>query len=455
MMPFKPENFKPQVEEALGNKALQAALTRACGHIGRMRANAFQDWPEGETLRTQAHQIKARVMDDLECYLEQLEASARTLGVQVHRSPDAEDARQYILGLIRSRNISLVVKSKSMTTEEIALNPELGKNGIEVWETDLGEFIVQLAEEPPSHIIAPAIHKSQQEIAELFSKKLGVPLYNTPEKLTMVAREFLRGKYFQAGMGISGANFALAETGTLVIVENEGNARLTTTFPRLHVAVMGIEKVIPGLKELAIFLKLLARSATGQKLSTYMSFLQGPGRPSEEDGPEELHLILLDNGRSKILQDPEMRSSLYCLRCGACLTSCPVYQRIGGHAYGGVYSGPIGAILTPQYLGLLRAKDLPMASTLCGACAAVCPVRIPLPDLLLKLRRRIQEQGGMTFYEQAFMNLWAAAQNHPFGYRSLLALARKGEKIFPRLFPQGVPLAEKNFHQWWHDENPD
>ncbi|MBA4393112.1 MAG: iron-sulfur cluster-binding protein [Desulfobacca sp.] len=454
-MKIKTEQFKTMAEEALGNKALQAALTRACGQIGRMRAQAFQDWPEGDTLRTQAHQIKAQVMDHLESHLEQLEKSASALGVKVHRSLDAEDARQYILGLIRSRNISLVVKSKSMTTEEIGLNPELEQNQIAVWETDLGEFIVQLAGEPPSHIIAPAIHKSQQEIAELFSKKLGVPLYDTPEKLTMVAREFLRGKYFQAGMGISGANFALAETGTLVIVENEGNARLTTTFPKIHVAVMGIEKVIPGLKELAVFLKVLARSATGQKLSTYMSFLQGPRRSSEEDGPEELHLVLLDNGRSKILQDPEMRSSLYCLRCGACLTSCPVYQRIGGHAYGWVYSGPIGATLVPQYLGLLRAKDLPMASTLCGACAAVCPVRIPLPDLLLKLRERIREQGGATFYEQAFMNLWAVAQSHPFWYRSLLAVAKKGKKILPKWFPQGVPLAEKTFHQWWHDENPD
>lgn len=449
------EHFKAQAEEALGNRALQEALTRACGHIGRMRAKAFQDWPEGQDLRTEAHRIKTEVMDHLAPYLDQLETSADALGIKVHRSSDAEDARRYILELIRSRGISLVVKSKSMTTEEIGLNPELEKNGVQVWETDLGEFIVQLAEEPPSHIIAPAIHKSQKEIADLFSQKLGVPLYHTPEELTQVAREFLRGHYFKAGMGISGANFALAETGTLVVVENEGNARLCTTFPRIHVAVMGIEKVIPGLAALAVFLKLLARSATGQKLSTYMSFLQGPGRPSEDDGPEEVHLVLLDNGRSKILQDPELRPSLYCLRCGACLTTCPVYQRIGGHAYGWVYSGPIGATLAPQYLGLLRARHLPMASTLCGACADVCPVRIPLPDLLLKLRQRTQEQGGMTFYEQTFMNLWTLGQSHPFWYRSFLALARKGEKRFPNLNPFKVSPASQSFHQWWHNENPD
>jgi L-lactate dehydrogenase complex protein LldF len=454
-MKTKTEQFKTLAEKALGNGALQEALARACGHIGRMRSNAFQNFPEGETLRDQAHRIKTGVMDNLEVYLQRLETSARRLGIKVHRSPDAADARQYILGLIRSRNISLVVKGKSMTTEEIGLNPELIKNQVEVWETDLGEFIVQLAEESPSHIIAPAIHKSQKEIAELFAKKLGVPWHDNAEDLTMVARKFLREKYFRAGMGISGINFAVAENGTLVIVENEGNGRLSTTFPPIHVAVMGIEKVIPGMKDLAVFLKILARSATGQKFSTYMSFLQGPGRTDEDDGPEELHLILLDNGRSKILADPELKPSLYCLRCGACLTACPVYRRIGGHAYGWVYSGPIGATLAPQYLGLLRAKDLPMASTLCGTCASVCPVRIPLPDLLLKLRQRIQEQGGMTYYEKAFIKVWSVAQNHPSGYRVLPVLARKGMKLFPGLFPKGIPLSEETFHQWWHDENPD
>ena len=454
-MPFQTEHFKAQADQALGDKALQEALSRACGHIGRMRTKAFQELPEAEALRDQAHRIKSEVMDRLDSYLEQLETSSQTLGVKVHRSPDAEDACHYILDLIRLRGISLVVKSKSMTTEEIGLNRELEKSRIQVWESDLGEFIVQLAGESPSHIIVPAIHKSQKEIAELFSKKLGVPLYDTPEELTQAAREFLREKYFQAGMGISGANFALAKTGTLVIVENEGNARLCTTLPRLHVVVMGIEKVIPGLSELVVFLKLLARSATGQKLSAYMSFLQGPGRTAEEDGPEEIHLVLLDNGRSKILHDLELRPSLFCLRCGACLNVCPVYQRIGGHAYGWVYGGPIGATIVPQYLGLLRAKDLPMASTLCGACAEVCPVRIPIPDLLLKLRQRILEQGGISFYEQTFMNLWAFSQTHPFWYRTLVSLAQKGGRTFPKLLPEGVTFPNKTFHQWWHDENPD
>jgi L-lactate dehydrogenase complex protein LldF len=449
------EPFKIRADRALENPTLQEALSRACGHIGRMRTKAFQDWPEGETLRDQAHRIKTEVMDRLDFYLDQLERSASALKIKVHRATDAEDARSYIQQLIQSRGITTVVKSKSMTTEEIGLNQELEKSQVTVWETDLGEFIVQLAGEPPSHIIAPAIHKTQEEISRLFSLKLGLPILNSPEELTQAAREFLRKKYFRAGLGISGANFALAETGSLVIVENEGNARMSTTFPKIHVAVVGMEKVIPGLKELAVFLKLLARSATGQKLSSYMSFLHGPGQASEEDGPEEVHLILLDNGRSKILRDPELRPSLYCLRCGGCLNVCPVYQKIGGHAYSWVYSGPIGATIGPQFLGLLRAKDLPMASTLCGACAGVCPVRIPLPDLLLKLRQRIQEQGGATFYEKAFMGLWTAVQNHPSWSRASVALARKGSRMLPKGIPSGIPLAEKTFRQWWHDENPD
>jgi L-lactate dehydrogenase complex protein LldF len=278
-----------------------------------------------------------------------------------------------------------------------------------------------------------------------------VPLYDDPEKLTQVAREFLRDKYFQAGLGISGANFALARTGTIAILENEGNARFCTTFPRVHVAVVGIEKVIPGLRELGVFLKLLARSATGQKSSTYVSLIQGPRRPGELDGPEEMHIILLDNGRSRFRQDDEMRPSLYCLRCGACLNVCPVYQRIGGHAYGWVYSGPIGSLLTPQFLGIQRAKYLPLASTLCRACAEVCPVRIPLPDLLLTLRRRIVEQHGLPWLERKMMEIWGASQASPKRYQAALGLAKIGQEFMPGLLPSGVHLPEKNFHRIWKD----
>ena len=454
-MKIETERFKAKAEQALGDAALQEALSRACGHIGRMRSKAFQEFPDGERLRDQAHWIKAGVMDHLESYLKQLTQSAAALGITVYRAETAADGRRYIEDLIRSRGIETVVKSKSMTTEEIGLNQSLEKAGIQVWETDLGEFIVQLAGESPSHIIAPAIHKTQEEIADLISRSLGVPRYETPEALTQVAREFLRKKYFQAGMGISGANFALARTGTLVILENEGNARMCTTFPKIHVAVMGIEKVIPGLGELQVFLKLLARSATGQKMPTYVSLLNGPSRSGEEDGPEEVHLVLLDNGRSKILKDPELRASLYCLRCGACLNVCPVYQKIGGHAYGWVYSGPIGATLVPQYLGLLRAKHLPMASTLCGACASVCPVRIPLPDLLLKLRQRIREAGGAGLYEKSLLTFWTSLQTHPSWAKTAFALARIGSRLSPALGSKTVPFPKKTFHQWWQDENPD
>lgn len=454
-MKIETEQFQAKSEMALEDPILQEALKRATGHIGRMRNLAFQDFPEGERLRDQAHWIKAGVMEHLDSYLEQLIKSAGTLGIQVHRAEKAEDARSYIEGLIQSRGIEMVVKSKSMTTEEIGLNQALEQAKVQVWETDLGEFIVQIAGEPPSHIIAPAIHKTQEEIADLFSRCLGIPRYDTPEQLTQAAREFLREKYFKAGMGISGVNFALARTGTLVVVENEGNARMSTTFPKIHVAVMGIEKIIPGLAELTVFLKILARSATGQKLPTYMSFLNGPRRSGEEDGPEEVHLVLLDNGRSGILKDPEMRPSLYCLRCGACLNVCPVYQKIGGHAYGWVYSGPIGATIAPQYLGLLRAKHLPMASTLCGACAGVCPVRIPIPDLLLKLRQRIKEAGGASFYEKSLLSFWSTLHSHPSWTGAAVALARMGSHLVPKLAAKTAPFPDKTFHRWWHDENPD
>ena len=269
-----------------------------------------------------------------------------------------------------------------------------------MWETDLGEFIIQLAGEPPSHIIGPAVHKNKAQIADLFAEKLGVPRVETPKELTRIAREKLREKFVHADMGITGANAAVAETGSIVLLENEGNIRLSTTIPRIHVALMGIEKVIPTLDDLATLLALLPRSATGQKLSSYTTIITGPRRPGEADGPEEFHLILLDNGRSRILADPDRRECLYCVRCGCCLNTCPVYRKAGGHSYGWVYSGPIGAVLTPQLIPARLARDLPFASTLCGACGDVCPVKIPLPKLLLTMRQRITEDpnwdGGIS-----------------------------------------------------------
>jgi L-lactate dehydrogenase complex protein LldF len=454
-MRIKTEQFRKEARRALTSGNMQLAISRASKRFSQLRRQAFQHLPEGEDLRTRAHEIKAGAIARLDEYVERFTTSAEKLGIRVHRAPDGTDACRYIEDLARDRGVRMVVKGKSMTTEEIGLNSALEQAGFQVWETDLGEFIIQLAGEPPSHIIAPALHKTQQEIADLFAEKLGVPLYESPEKLTMVAREFLREKYFQAGLGISGANFALAETGSIVILENEGNARFSTTFPRIHVAVVGIEKVIPGLTELRVFLKLLARSATGQKMSTYVSLISGPGKKNEVDGPEEMHIILLDNGRSRFRQDPELRPSLYCLRCGACLNVCPVYQRIGGHAYGWVYSGPIGAVMTPQFLGTLRAKDLPLASTLCGACAEVCPVRIPLPDLLLTLRRRIVEEKGHSGWERALVKGWAACQSSPGCYRTAWELSRLGKDFVPGLLPPGRELPDKNFHRLWKDDYQD
>lgn len=327
-----------------------------------------------------------------------------------------------------------------MMTEEIGLNQALERAGITPVETDLGEYIIQLAHEPPSHIIAPAIHKSKRQIAELFAEKLGIPPTDDIQELTAAARQTLREKFFGAGMGITGVNFAVAETGTIVLVENEGNIRFSTSLPPIHVAIMGIEKVIPRFADLAVFMRLLPRSATGQKMSAYVSFITGPRRHNEPDGPDALHVVIVDNGRSAMLGDPELRRALYCIHCGACLNVCPVYRKIGGHAYGWVYSGPIGAIVTPQLLGLDRAGQLPFASTLCGACRDVCPVRIDFPKLLLALRHhahrhRSRRRGLDSWRERLAMALWAFTMKSERRYRLAAALARRLQR---RLVSNGL-----------------
>ncbi|MCP4657445.1 MAG: lactate utilization protein, partial [bacterium] len=299
------------------------------------------------------------------------------------------------------------------------LNEALEVTGVEVVETDLGEYIIQLAGERPSHIIAPSIHKSREDVTELFVEKLGSPRLERHEELTQEARRHLRESFRRADLGISGVNFAVAETGTIAIVENEGNARMATSLPRVHVAIMGMEKVIPDLPALAVFLKLLARSATGQAMSSYVSLLTGPRREGEADGPEDFHLIVLDNGRSRLLADPRLRESLYCIRCGACLNACPVYRHAGGHAYGWAYSGPIGAVITPTLVGHARASALPFASSLCGACREVCPVRIDLPGLLLEQRRKVVDEtpGAGRRIERILTRLFVAVMASERRYR--------------------------------------
>lgn len=367
--------------------AVQQATSRFVGG----RAARVAELPQWEQLRQIGSNIRQQTIENMDAYLARLEEKVISAGGHVHWAETAEDARRIVLQIAKENNVKMAVKSKSMATEEIELNHALEAAGIEAIETDLGEYIIQLAGTGPSHIIVPAVHLKKEEIAALFSKHLSINAPSDPIELARIARETLREKFLTAEMGISGGNFLVAETGTLVIVTNEGNGRMCTTIPNLHVAVVAIDKVIPDWESLTVFLKLLARSATGQKLSTYTQFITGPRREEGEFGPKEFHLVLLDNGRSRILKDPIGRDVLKCIRCGACANVCPVYKNVGGFAYGSFISGPIGAILTPQMLGTQTARELPYASTLCGACADVCPVKIPIPTILRHLRRRVAQ----------------------------------------------------------------
>lgn len=362
-------------------RKLENATGRHLNHVAETRA----EFPPFDTERDTARRIKEDAINRLDELLVELKSRLEANGCKVFLAADAEEARNYIVQLAQDRGVTKVVKGKSMTTEEIALNPALSAVGIEPVETDLGEYIVQLRHETPSHIITPAIHLSREDIGRLFAEKLGIDYTPEPEKLTAAARERLRSIFLSAEMGVTGVNFAIAETGTLVLVENEGNGRFSSTLPDTLVTVMGIEKVIPKLTDLSHFLEVLARTATGQKLTCYTNFINGPRRNNDLDGPREVHIVMLDNGRSKMLADPVLREALYCLRCGACLNVCPVYRRIGGHAYGVPYSGPIGSIVSPNLFGS-AAAHLPFASTLCGACRDICPVKIDIPRILLHMR---------------------------------------------------------------------
>ncbi|HEX3034408.1 MAG TPA: LutB/LldF family L-lactate oxidation iron-sulfur protein [Thermodesulfobacteriota bacterium] len=432
-METKKLNFKKDSLSALKNQSLRKALVKTTDRFRSVRKEAVREFGNWDDLRNRARKVKEEAIGNLNNYLEMLERNVIKAGGNVHWAKDDKEACEIILNIARKRNVNSVVKSKSMATEEIELNHAFEGEGIKVVETDLGEYIIQLAKERPSHIIAPAIHKSKEDISKLFSEKLGIPLYDEPELLTKVARERLRQEFLSADMGVSGVNFAVAETGTIVIVENEGNARLTTTVPKVHVALMGMEKIIPRFQDLPVFLSVLMRSATGQKITTYVSFITGPKKKDDLDGPEEFHLVVLDNGRSNILASPETRESLYCIRCGACLNVCPVYRQVGGHSYGGIYSGPIGAILTPQLLGIDKAPDLPFASSLCGACHDVCPVKIDFPKVLLELRSRVIEneksgEKGSAFLERFAIRLWRLSMQNKTVYNLLARLSRLAQK---------------------------
>src|SRR6266446_4831065 len=419
-------DFMGAAGQALADPPLQAALVRLTSTLMAANRRGYAALPDSEKLRDHAKRIKEHTLANLDKYLEQLEASVQRNGGQVHWASTAEEARQTVLQIAKQSNCKQAVKSKSMTSEEIHLNAALEASGIEVTETDFGEFIIQLAGERPSHLVAPAVHHTRESIAGILSRHVGEPLPDEPRPLALTGRRLLRDKFSQADLGITGANFAVAETGTIALVTNEGNGRLTTACPRVHVALMGIEKVIPRLADLPVFLKLLARAATGQTLSVYTTLITGPRRPGELDGPEEFHLVLLDNGRSRVLATP-FRESLQCIRCGACLNACPVYRRIGGHAYGGVYSGPIGSILTPLYDSLPDNAHLPHASSLCGACQTACPVKINIPHMLIGLRelQHIHKSGR---WESLAYNLWKKVLCRPWLYR----LALRGARVCTR-----------------------
>jgi L-lactate dehydrogenase complex protein LldF len=434
----KTQDFFKASTVSILDPQLQRALQRVGTGFDTNRRQAIDEvTPEvWEAWREQARQIKVHTLEHLDYYLELLYDNVTKAGGQVHFASDADQANAIVADLVRTRNVRIVTKSKSMVSEELQLNPVLESLGVDVYETDLGEYIIQLAHETPSHLVAPALHKSKEDVARLFHEQLGLPYMDNIDDLARAARELLRDKFLQADLGISGANFVVAETGTLVIITNEGNGRLCTSAPRIHIAITGMEKVIPSLQDLAVFLRLLPRSATGQRITSYVSMVTGPRRRDDEDGPEEFHLVLVDNGRSRLLADPQLREALNCIRCGACLNICPVYQKVGGHAYGWVYPGPIGAIISPVLTGVKQAKDLPQASSLCGACREACPVKINIPRMLLHLRQKLAEspdteEKASTDAERLLARAYARLMSSPI----LLTVAHRVGRNLQRLLP--------------------
>ena len=420
--------FKENAARALGDDDLRQALAALETNFAGRRAQAIARLPEFDRLRDQARDIKDHVLANLDYYLERFEETVVRQGGQVHWCETPDDARRTVLELCRAAGARTVTKGKSMIAEEIGLNAFLEKNGIEPVETDLGEYIIQLAGEPPSHIIAPAVHKTKEQIGALFfehHRKYGkTERLVEPSAMVAEGREVLRQRYFDADVGITGANFLVAETGTAVIVTNEGNADLTRTLPRMHIVTASIEKLVPTLEDATTLLRVLARSATGQEFSVYTTFASGPRAADERDGPDEFHVVLLDNGRAKLL-GTEFQDILRCIRCGACLNHCPVYAAVGGHAYGWVYPGPMGAVLTPALQGIERAHHLPNASSFCGRCEEVCPMRIPLPKLMRHWRERAYAKDLGPSVERAGVRVWTFLALRPGLYGVVLGMAAK------------------------------
>jgi L-lactate dehydrogenase complex protein LldF len=415
MIPTSPA-FKDNVAAALHDPQLQRALAGVAPGLAARRGAARSGLPEFEALRERGRDIKDHTLSHLDAYLEEYERKVTAAGGVVHYAPTAQDARDAVLRICREAGARLVTKGKSMISEEIGLNHCLEDAGLEVVETDLGEYIIQLRGETPSHIIAPAIHLTQDQVEadfrKLHSKLPAGRVLTEPAQLVAEARQILREKFLAADVGITGANFLIAETGTSVIVTNEGNGDLTQSLPRIHIVVASIEKMVPTLEDVSTLIRLLARSATGQEISTYTTFSSGPRRTGDPDGPQAYHVVILDNGRSDLLAT-DFREVLRCIRCGACMNHCPVYQSIGGHAYGWVYPGPIGAVLTPALIGVRSSAHLPNASTFCGRCEQVCPMKIPLPGLMRKWREKDFEAGGTPRLYHAGLAAWAFFARRP------------------------------------------
>jgi L-lactate dehydrogenase complex protein LldF len=460
--------FRQRAALAIEDERLQGALDTATDNFRRARDQAFAELPDAEALRDHFKALRQATLGHLAHHLETFETNARAAGAQVHWARDGTEACAAVVRIARRHGVKLAVKGKSMATEEIHLNHAMEEAGLRVVETDLGEYIIQLADEPPSHIVAPVIHKRLEDIAEIFQDKLDMPPTREPTKMTSLARARLRQEFFAAEMGISGCNFAIAETGTVCIVTNEGNGRMVSSMPRVYVAVMGIEKLVPTVEDAFLQLQALCRSATGQQLTVYCSMTSGPRREGDADGPEQVHVVLLDNGRSRMFARG-YGEALMCIRCGACLNVCPVYQEIGGHAYGSTYNGPIGAVISPALAPeIAQFKELPHATSLCGACREVCPVKIDLPRLLLDLRSDLVQQGVGPKSEALGIKSYAGLMNSRRMYENLGKLASIGTNLYAGMsggnikflppplngwtaYRDFAPFARKSFREWWKE----
>lgn len=444
-------NFRNNAAAAIKDAALCKSMRQATDTFGTKRAVAMET-VDFAALREKASSIRMEVLDNLPAYIERFTTQATKAGANVHRAADATAANLIIADILRHHNVKRVAKGKSMVSEETHLNAHLAKEGFEVVETDLGEYIIQLEGETPSHIIVPAIHKNRGQIGRLFADRLGVDYSEDPQVLTKIARKVLREKFLSADAGISGANFAIAESGSLVLFTNEGNGRMVTSVPPLHIAILSIEKMLPSLTDLPTFMRLLPRSATGQMLTSYVSILTGNRKGIDATGAKELHIVLLDNGRSEILKG-DCREMLKCIRCGACMNVCPVYRSVGGHAYGWTYPGPMGIVLTTLLTGMAQSHPLVDASTLCGACNDVCPVKVPLQEMILKLRSRRVAEGfspatvslGMRLFGAVVQSLWLFSTGEKLASRFWPVLRRVGgEKVVGRLpQPAKVPFSRR------------